>query len=143
MKKFLAVFAFLTIAAIGVGHAQTTLQALPTSTAAHSYAVNLTWNNNCSSGVTCTFDAYACTGAAAACPTTGSQQLWLKLNSSPITSTTYQDSRPAVLLPGLTVSYVVYANANAQTFGPSNEAVVPLPLAPVAPSSLVGTTTAQ
>ena len=88
-------------------------------------------------------DAYACTGTAAACPTNGSQQLWLKLNSSPITALLYQDSRPTVLLPGVTVSYVVYANASGQTAGPSNEFTLPLPLAPVAPSSLAATATAQ
>ena len=143
MRKFLGVLAFLTIAALGVGRAQTNLQALPAATAATSYAVNLTWQNNCASTVTCTFDIYVCTGAAAVCPTTGSQQLWLKLNSAPITALAYQDSRPTILVPGVTVSYVAYANANGQTAGPSNEATVSLPLAPVAPASLAGTTTPQ
>ena len=144
MKRIFAALAVLILGMVATtARAQTNLQALPAATAAKAYAVNLTWNNGCASGITCTFDAYVCTGTAAACPTTGSQQLWLKLNSSPITTLTYQDARPTVLLPGVTVSYVVYANANGQTAGPSNEAVVALPLAPVAPSSLAATATAQ
>jgi hypothetical protein len=144
MKRIYAVFAVLILGMVTTtARAQTNLQALPVATAAKSYTVNLTWQNGCASGITCTFDAYACTGTAAACPTNGSQQLWLKLNSSPITALLYQDSRPTVLLPGVTVSYVVYANASGQTAGPSNEFTLPLPLAPVAPSSLAATATAQ
>jgi hypothetical protein len=138
-KILLSLFALASFAVPAA--AQTNLQALPAPT---QHAINLTWTNACPSGVTCTFDAYRCAGAVAACPdvTVGGSAIWLKLNSTPVSGTAFQDSTVSQV-GGTVYSYVVYADATvsgtAEMAGPSNEVAATIPLGPVAPAALTAT----
>ena len=125
MRKFLGVLAFLTIAALGVGRAQTNLQALPAATAAQYYAVNLTWSASSTPGV-----SYAVYRS----PSSGVS--YVQINVSPVTTLAYSDM---TVTPGASYNYIVEAVLNGANSAPSNVAPVTLPLVPGAPTNLTAT----
>jgi hypothetical protein len=128
MKKFLAIFAFLTIAAIGVGRAQTVCTTAAPCTVvptASTYAVNLTWQASSTPGVT-----YAVYRS----PSGGIS--YVQINTQPITTLAYVDS---TVLAGSSYDYIVEAVLSGANSAPSNLASVSVPLVPGAPSNLTGT----
>jgi hypothetical protein len=129
MKKlFLILSIFVLFISI---EARAQAGSLPTATV---HQASLSWTNACASGVTCTFNVYRCTGAAASCPTTGTS--WTLLTTTALTGTIYVDT---AVTQNTTYSYVVYALASGDTAGPSNEASGTIPLGPTAPTGVTVT----
>ena len=128
MRKFLGVLAFLTIAALGVGRAQTVCTTAAPCTVmptASGVQVNLTWSASSTPGV-----SYAVYRS----PSSGVS--YVQINVSPVTTLAYSDM---TVTPGASYNYIVEAVLNGANSAPSNVAPVTLPLVPGAPTNLTAT----
>jgi beta-galactosidase len=128
MKKFLAIFAFLAIAAIGVGRAQTVCTTAAPCTVvptASTIAVTLSWNASATPGVT--YAVYRSPQSTVS---------YIQINTSPVTTLGFTDS---TVLAGSSYNYFVEAVLSGVNSVPSNIAGIAVPLVPGAPSNLTGT----